>query len=308
MTVYDFGTWKLEMDGAQAVGLSSLVYGPVDNEAPEVVWAAMVDLLNKDLKACIDRPHASQWAEEVTDAKLDGTGPRISYLSLVWEAVTKGLTKEQHYAGVKHWLRLRRYRNLTWNDFRRMNLPAALVAAKHSSAPSNVQEPLLRYIETIDKWILKGVGFIFDGKSRSGKSGCAAILAKAAVSRGRSAFFTRVSELRDAIKYDTPFSDDTSVWNRCRNVDFLVLDNLLPEDATLPYLNASALTDLVTFRGERQRATVLTTQLKPDDLKSPSFGSFIASTSCYLVPLTVAGNFNDPEALRRELLGANKRG
>lgn len=294
METHDFGAWVLELDGQKVVKLTSRVYGPSDTEAAEVVWSKMITRIHQDRDDKVDVPPPAKWAEEVIDAGLDGSGPRLSYLSVVWLSVASNFPKDRHRAAVKHLMRLRKYRNLTWSDFRRMNLPDALIRARVDSAPAEVRAPLLRYIEAIDKWISKGVGFGITGKPRSGKSGCAAILAKAAASRGRSAYFIRVSELREAIKNDVAFSDDTSVWERCRGVDFLVLDNLTPEDGTLPYLNAAALTDLIAYRGERGRSTVVTMSFawKP-----------AGSTESYLVPLDIPGEtFRMADRLKRELL------
>lgn len=304
MERFDFGTWTLEMEDAKVLRLSSLVCGPDNGADPKPFWKKMVQLINQDLAEGLELPPPAKWAEEVVDAKLDGSGPRLSYLSLVWEAVSNNFPKERHHQGVKHWMRLRRYRNLTSADFHRMNLPAVLVNARLSFVPEGARAPLSRYIEELDRWVDQGVGFVIQGPTRAGKTGCAAILAKAAVSRGKSAYFTRVSELRDAIRFETPFSEDVTIWNRCRRVDFLVLDNLLAEDATLPYLNATALSDLITFRGERRRATVVTTALSTAALKAPTFGSFIAATASYLVPLSIEGaKFNNVKSIQRELLG-----
>ena len=297
---FDFGTWVYELDGTQTkvLSLRSRVYGPSATEDPETVWKKMVDVIHLDLKDGIEMPPPAEWAREVVDAKLDGTGPRLSYLSVVWSTVTEELSKTAHRSWVKHLMRLRVYRNLTWNDFRRMNLPPALVQARLETAPVEVRAPLLRYIESIDKWISQGVGFLIRGKPRSGKSGCAAILAKAAVSRGRSAYFTRISELREAIKSDATLSDDTLVWDRCRHVDFLVLDNLTAEDATLPYLNAASVKDLITFRGERHRPTVLTAAMQM---------TLSGSAEAYLVTLDVPGEaFKNTDAKQEILEG--KRG
>lgn len=303
MAQLNFGNWTVEMANGKVLHLSSLVCGPDDGSDPKPFWKKMVNLINHDLSSGVELPPPEKWAEEVVDAKLDGSGPRLSYLSLVWDAVSGGFPKERHHLNVKHLMRLRRYRNLTTSDFHRMNLPAGLVAAKLSTAPANVRTPLQRYIEDIDRWIAQGVGFLIQGATRAGKTGSAAILAKAAVSRGKSAYFTRVSELRDAIKFETPFSEDVTIWNRCRRVDFLVLDNLLAEDATLPYFNATALSDLVTFRGERRRATVVTTSLSSAALRS-AFGTFVSSTSSYLVPLGIDGaQFSNVKTIQRELLG-----
>lgn len=198
------------------------------------------------------------------------------------------------------------FRKLTDNDLDRMNLPATFWRSQLAKVAPEAREVFTRYIGSIDKWMAKGVGFLLLGESGTGKTSAAAVLAKAAKARGKSAYFTRIGELRDAMKKDTMFSDDMSVHDRCKTVDFLVLDDLNLEDATLPYLNAVGLTDLVLSRGERYRTTVVTS---PCETLQERFPRLFSSAANYLVPVEITGERSDNSPqIRRELLGAKKRG
>lgn len=196
-----------------------------------------------------------------------------------------------------------KFRKLTDSDLDRMNLPSVLWKSQLSKIPPEAREVITRYIEDIDSWMAKGVGFLLLGGPKIGKTSASAVLAKAAKARGKSAFFIRVGELRDSIKKDTPFSDDMSVHDRCKTVDFLVLDDLSNEDATLPYLNAHGLTDLVLLRGERFKTTVITSASKELKEKYPRF---FTSASNYLVPITLKdAERADPlkNKIKRDLVG-----
>ncbi len=199
------------------------------------------------------------------------------------------------------------FRKLTDKDLDRMNLPGVFWRAQLAKVPEEAREVLTRYIENIDKWMAKGVGFLLLGGPNQGKTCAAAVVAKAAKARGKSAYFLRVGELRDAMKKDTMFSDDMSVHDRCKTVDLLVLDDLSAEDASLPYLNAVGLCDLILARGERFRTTVVTSASK--ELKE-RFPRLFTSAANYLVPVTLKDAVRVDQTsvqIRRDLVGA-KRG
>lgn len=196
------------------------------------------------------------------------------------------------------------YRKLVPEDFLRMNLPEKFWYARLNQIHASVLEEVTRYVEQVDRMIVRGIGLLICGNVGVGKTGAAAVVAKAARSRGHPTYFTRILDLRDSMRARETF-DDNPIFERCREVDFLVLDHLELEDATAPYIDNRVLTELISQRGERHRSTVLTTRAKVPQMKN-TFKGMLETTGPYLVPISMIGEdrrVQQAEDAKQQVLG-----
>lgn len=196
-------------------------------------------------------------------------------------------------------------RKLTEHDLIRMRLPEAFWRARLDGIQGDARGVAERYVDKIEDWVRRGVGFLVTGSPGTGKTGFAAVLAKAAKASSKTVYFTRMSELRDAVKDGAEFSEDEAVLERCRSVDFLVVDGVQKEDATAPYFGAPHLVDLVMLRGDRRRATVVTMAITEDEMKATAFSRLRVSCSSYLPSLVLRGDDlrkKQAEDIQRQLI------
>jgi DNA replication protein DnaC len=211
-----------------------------------------------------------------------------------------------------HWIDVvfRLGRKLDRDDFLRMNLPEEFW--KKFKVPEEVSEPLHEYVKKHEELMRDGIGIYLYGPTGRGKTTAAAELAKAIRSLSHTVFFVTVSDLREMIRSRIEFSDDQSAMERCKQVDFLVLDNLTAiEDTKSPFLGASALEDLLRFRVSAKRPTVITSQMGLSALRTAfeglSFAS-IAQGACIFLPLTGKDLRSSAQAELSKRLGLGPKG
>jgi DNA replication protein DnaC len=203
-----------------------------------------------------------------------------------------------------HWLDVvfTTLRKLDTDDFIRMNLPQEFW--EKSEVPVSVREPLRVYGRKLDSMLQDGVGVYLYGPTGVGKSLSAATLAKVVRSHGRSVFFVSVSDLMEMIRNRIPFDEDHSVMDRCKHVDFLVLDDFKSEGLEHSKQASSVVVveEVIRHRSQWKRSTFLTSRIPPTErpyaslaLKANFSGIWeIARSSCLW--LEVVG-----EDLRRDI-------
>lgn len=199
-------------------------------------------------------------------------------------------------------------RPITADDLQRMNIPEALWRAKVQHVPESVRETIQNYLERFDTMAEKGAGLALWGKPGVGKTGVATVIAKEARALGYTAYLTTVSDLRDSMRERRMFDDSSSIIDRCREVDVLVLDSFQATDATDHYVNLKSIEELLVQRGGRLKITILTTDITWTQLVQ-NHGAFARTISAYLVALEVKGE--DLRTKRGSMLSAvvlGKRG
>lgn len=181
-------------------------------------------------------------------------------------------------------------RKLDLDDYRMMDLPNELWGARFADVPPPVTPAVQRYLVRICELVGTGQGLLLCGLRNSGKSRTAAVIAKEAVRRGFTVYWTRVSDLRRDIRARRvlPINDGTPVLDRCYEVGLLVLDDLRAEDAKDYALSARDIEDLITGRASRHRATLLTTMLDGAQMER-IFRDFSSATHSFLRTLSMDG-------------------
>lgn len=180
-------------------------------------------------------------------------------------------------------------RQLVKDDLERMNLPLEFWRAKLPLVPESIRDAVIRYLLKLPEMITKPVGLVLVGGPGVGKTGTAAVIAKEARSAGFTVYFSPIWELREDVRNRVEFESGSSVLNRCRGVDLLILDGLRLEDATTPIVGAREIEDLIAARTSRLRPTIVTTRASLRDLRSKGFEGFIEVSQGAMVPLNVQG-------------------
>jgi len=179
-------------------------------------------------------------------------------------------------------------RKLGPTDFMRMNLPQELWCAKVQNVPEAIRADITSYLVQIGENVSRGTGLFLAGKAGVGKSGIAALVAKEARIQGYTAFFITVWEFREAVRARLMFDDELSVFDRCRDVAVLVLDDLALPDVKEAYTGGRFLEGLIAHRGSRHRITVITTRLSNEALTTDA-DSLNQTIKTYMVRRNVAG-------------------
>lgn len=176
-------------------------------------------------------------------------------------------------------------------DLERMNLPPEFWRAKATDITDpDTQRVIARYLTNLDERFKDGHGLLLYGDPGVGKTPIAAMIAKEARTWKKTVFFTMIWELRECVRSRMSFDINTSVLDRCREVDLLVLDGFVEEDIDDRLINARTLEQLITYRGQRGRLTIVTTRIDKAALRTDKgLKQFTAGTEAYLFPLKIKG-------------------
>lgn len=147
----------------------------------------------------------------------------------------------------------------------------------------------------------KGIGMLISGESGVGKTAIASVVAKEARKNNYTVYFQSVWDLRESVRSRIMFDEGTSILDRAKDVDFLVLDGLTEEDKDeRMFLSLQEIERLVLHRGQRGRVTLVTTRIEAESLrKDPKLNKFFKGTAAYLYPVTVKSPSADARKTRK---------
>ena len=168
------------------------------------------------------------------------------------------------------------------SDRRRINCPPQLWDTKLAQVHESLRPSLERYIEHYDEAAREGIGWLLVGDAGVGKTAAATILLRNARSLGYTAYFTTVWSLCDEMRKKGMFDLDTSVLERCVEVDCLVLDDLRAEDLSNFTLGKRGLEGLIVERRDRGRVTIVTSRIDPETLKQLAPDLVATMSGCML--------------------------
>lgn len=187
-------------------------------------------------------------------------------------------------------------------DLTRMNVPEEFWtagAAGFSGLTPTVKPVIRNYVANFDEMLKKGVGLMLLGDPGVGKTATAVTLLKHARERFLTGYFIRIAELREALREQQSFDADLSIMDRCRAVDFLVLDDFGETDLLAPWFKLGDLSELVVARGQRRRPTIVTSGLGKSIFMSAKPG-FFDTIGTYTPDFLIVGS-DRREERRKEL-------
>lgn len=178
---------------------------------------------------------------------------------------------------------------LAMKDFIRMNLPRALWSATMEGVTPSVKPAAEKYASQIIEARRKGAGAYIYGPMGVGKSGLAAALSKEASAWGFTVYCSSVSELREAVRAKRSFDPQMSVFDRCRSVDFLFLDDLQLQDATEHFFSLAEIRNMIVNRRDGLLVTLVTSRVYPNEWSKDPNKWFFNELGRSLATLEVKG-------------------
>jgi len=176
----------------------------------------------------------------------------------------------------------------------RMNLPANYATAVRSKIPEMLGPIVDKYTSSLEEYVSRGIGFVFSGKPGIGKTSAAAYLAKYArmtmgpENKFYTSYFIRAYDYKEKVRTKELYDEDILIAEWCRKVDFLVLDNLMAEDANTAWPGPRIYTELVAPRCAEGKATIITTNLTKHEFKK-TFPELCSSIAGYLLFVDIIG-------------------
>lgn len=151
-----------------------------------------------------------------------------------------------------------RGRKLTEAEYVRIGAGARFRNVMFSKIPKTAEYRgmLETFLRSLKKGIDSGFGMLLFGAYGSGKTSASVIVAKAVVSRGGTAFFIRADDLVRSVIEKVQFDDESSVEERMRGVDLLVIDDLGSEH--VKDFGKSLIEQLVRWRYDHKKSLIAT--------------------------------------------------
>jgi len=200
-------------------------------------------------------------------------------------------------------------RKLTTQDLSYMQLPKEFWKVSIQGVQESIRPTMENYLQHIQEMVEKPAGLLLMGGRGVGKTSIAALILKQTRSIGYSGLFVTVWELREYMKSKIQFDDTTSMLDRCREVDVLVLDNLRPEDRTDYTVSSKFLEELIASRVSRKQLTIVTSQCSLEDFKA-KMPDFLEATKGALLGLKIQGKdlrAEKDDELRALVIGSGKK-
>ena len=159
-------------------------------------------------------------------------------------------------------------RALTGKSLERMRVPRRFWTSEYSRISRGYAKKLIyRFVSKIDDAISRGYGMMLWGKNDTGKTSAAVVLAKEARRRGHSVMFVSAGEYLTQVIEGVVFNDATTMAQRCREVDLLILDDLGKEIERVGSVGSIAANrmfeDLLRTRYGSLKSTVITANISP---------------------------------------------
>lgn len=156
------------------------------------------------------------------------------------------------------------------------------------------------YLSTIKDRFNDGCGLFLWGNNGTGKTSCAAVVAKEARRQGYLVLFVRSTSLRDGIINGEMFDDSNTLYDRMRSVDLLIIDDLGKEySKEMGSYNEKMYEDLLRLRLDELKSTIITTNMNFGKLKEKYKESMIKLMKGYYVPVEVKGHDYIADARKR---------
>jgi len=183
-------------------------------------------------------------------------------------------------------------------DFIRMRIPKHLWEATLDKVPTIVREAVSNYLKNIQKAKDTGGSLLLHGKPGVGKTGVGVVVLKEARAWGYTTYTTTTSDLREAVRAHTTYDYESSVYDWCRAVDFLLLDDVNETDATEKFFTLNDLRGLILSRQDRGLITIITSVRDVPTWRAAKCDAFAEALYKSCLSLEVAGTDLRKEAIK----------
>lgn len=153
-------------------------------------------------------------------------------------------------------------KKLTAAHMELMRIPVRFWRSRLSEVPEGkARKVIVNYLQELDSTLDTGEGLMLWGPNGTGKTSVAVIITMEARRRGASALFATAETLRSSVMERTPFSEDKTLMERAREVDFLVIDDLGKEHTGKSDFSETLFENLIRERSAARKVTLVTTNL-----------------------------------------------
>jgi hypothetical protein len=159
-------------------------------------------------------------------------------------------------------------RPLVREDVRQMDLPVHFWYVRRDQITAQIggdgggalADRIDAYLEAWRQNRRAGRGFLFVGANGVGKTAAAVVIGKAFKGHGETVLFVSAGTVMSAKIEGTWWSDDTTYWEWCKEVDVLILDDLGKGSDGSGYA-AIMWDELLRHRHDHRYVTIITTNL-----------------------------------------------
>lgn len=182
-------------------------------------------------------------------------------------------------------------KELQESDLHLMNLPRRFwdSSLKYVTEVNNTKGIIERYTRLLPQFVKAGVGLMLWGANGRGKTSIMAVIGKEAKRNGLSVFFYESASLKADVINKVMFSETSSVWDRAKNVDILLLDDLGKGVQDSTGFGARLIDELLRYRYSRMKVTIITTNMPPSSVKDELKISTIHTMKESIIPMSVEG-------------------
>jgi DNA replication protein DnaC len=174
-----------------------------------------------------------------------------------------------------------------------MRIPKVHREASFSKIPDTLgyKEKVQEYCLKLPLYINKGVGLLLYGPLGTGKTALGTILLRCLPTKGYSyrglwVDSSRLAEYKiERTLFSSNYMEPLSMMDRIRQVDLLVIDELAPSKD----YGTSLIEQIIRDRVGDMKATVITTNLSPPEIKSRATG-LASIISEITVPICISGH------------------
>jgi DNA replication protein DnaC len=194
-------------------------------------------------------------------------------------------------------------RTLTSTDLAKAHIPEKYWDATLSKVPDTApfKAHVANYLRNLREGVAQGGGvYLWASKNGTGKTALACVIAKHALRLGFTAHYVMSSDVPDLAIQRPAYDDHTTIPERMRAVDVLVLDDFLKEHKGKSGFVEAELEKLIRDRTQRQKVTVFTSNVefaKVAEQSTVDVASLLAEAA---VPIEVVGEDRGGRNWRRE--------
>jgi DNA replication protein DnaC len=161
---------------------------------------------------------------------------------------------------------------------------------KETQSPRDVLKNYLLQIEDMKQ---EGLGLLLWGPNGTGKTSMAAIIAKEFRRRFSTVLFIEAASLKTIVTSRDSFDEESTYWQRAKEVDVLVLDDLGKGVQDGKGFGEQVIDELIRTRNANQLVTIITSNISPKG-KKEALSEFLkpstmASLKEHVKPIYVRG-------------------